>query len=286
MSDAPEASSGRVKCGICPAACNLREGQLGRCGARQAQGGEVVDQNYAKVTSLALDPIEKKPLAMYMQGSKVLSVGSFGCNLDCPFCQNSGIACAAQDDVDWRCLPPDDLVELALKLRSEGNIGLAYTYNEPLVGWEFVYDASRLIHEAEMKNVLVSNGFVNEDPLIRLLPFIDAANIDLKSFDPSFYRSIGGDLDVVKRTIRFMAEAPNCHLEVTTLVVPGISDSPEQMDEMSAWLASLDPDIPYHLSRFFPCHKMSGSRPTDVPTLYEMREIAERHLHHVFLGNV
>lgn len=276
----------RITCPICPRACSLREGQVGLCGARQAVNGRVVDQNYGRVTSLALDPIEKKPLALYMPGAKVLSVGSYGCNLDCPFCQNASIACATEDTVPWRFIEPEELVRMATELRSEGNRGIAYTYNEPLVGFEFVRDTARLGREAGLKNVLVSNGCVNDHPLQELLPLIDAANIDLKSFDPAAYTSIGGSLDAVKHTIQEMAKAPHCHLEVTTLVVPGLSDDPELMAEMTAWLASLDPDIPYHLTRFFPCHRIAADTPTPVDTLHEMASIARRHLRHVFLGNV
>lgn len=276
----------RTVCQICPAACSLRNDQLGKCGARQAQEGHVIDQNYGRITSIALDPIEKKPLAEYMSGSMVLSIGSYGCNLACPFCQNASIACATENSIEWRQTTPEDLVQIARDLEPQGNIGIAYTYNEPLVGFEFVFDTALLVHAANMKNVLVSNGYVNEGPLFKLLPYIDAANIDLKSFDSSFYASIGGNLEDIKRTITHMAETPHCHLEVTTLVVPGINDDPEQMKEMTTWLASLDPNIPYHLTRFFPCHKMANASPTPIGTLYEMANIAQRHLHHVHLGNV
>lgn len=276
----------RITCPICPRACSLREGQVGLCGARQAVNGRVVDQNYGRVTSLALDPIEKKPLAQYLPGAKVLSVGSYGCNLDCPFCQNASIACTTEDTVRWRSIEPEELVRMATELKAEGNRGIAYTYNEPLVGFEFVRDTARLGREAGLKNVLVSNGCVNDHPLQELLPLIDAANIDLKSFDPAIYASIGGNLDAVKHTIQEMAKAPHCHLEVTTLVVPGLSDDPELMAEMTAWLASLDPSIPYHLTRFFPCHRMAADTPTPVATLHEMASIARQHLRSVFLGNV
>lgn len=278
--------SERAICPICPTACSLAPGQVGLCGARQAEGGAVIDQNYGRVTSLALDPIEKKPLARFMNGSRVLSVGSYGCNLRCPFCQNASIACATEDTVPWRYIAPEEIVRMAQDLTGEGNIGVAFTYNEPLVGYEFVYDTARLAHEAGLKNVLVSDGFVNEEPLRELVPLIDGANIDLKSFDPSFYSSIGGDLETVKRTITLMAAAPSCHVEVTTLIVPGVSDDPLQMEEIAQWLASLDLEIPLHVSRFFPCHRMAEAQPTSVDTVYEMAKIAKRHLRHVYTGNV
>lgn len=275
-----------ILCEICPAHCTLQEGQRSRCNAREAHEGRIVDRNHGRVTALALDPIEKKPLAEYKPGSRVLSVGSYGCNLRCPFCQNASIACGTEDTVPWRSMSPEELVELARELRSEGNIGVAFTYNEPLVGFEFVRDTALLVHEAGMDNVLVSNGCVREEPFRELLPLIDAANIDLKSFDAAFYRNIGGDLDAVKRTIELMVAALGCHGEVTTLVVPGISDDPVAMEEMTAWLASLDPDIPYHLSRFFPHHKMSDVPPTPQATMREMAAIARQRLNRVYLGNM
>ena len=199
----------RAVCPICPHACALVEGQTGLCRARVAEGGEVVDANYGRITSLALDPIEKKPLARFRPGSKVLSVGSYGCNLRCPFCQNASIACAGERDVPWREIAPAELVDAAASLVTEGNIGLAFTYNEPLVGLEFVRDTARLAHERGLVNVLVSNGYVNDGPLHEVAPFIDAANIDLKGFTQSFYDLVGGDLATVKHTIEVLAATPS-----------------------------------------------------------------------------
>ena len=182
-------AEGRATCAICPHGCQLAEGQTGLCHARVAAAGQVVDANYGRVTSLALDPIEKKPLARFKPGTKVLSVGSYGCNLRCPFCQNAAIACAGENDVPWREMAPAELVELAASLMPEGNIGIAFTYNEPLVGFEFVHDTARLAHERSLANVLVSNGYVNDGPLREIAPLIGAANIDLKGYTQSFYRS-------------------------------------------------------------------------------------------------
>lgn len=151
----------RAVCGVCPHACALAEGRRGICRARIARDGAVVDENYGRVTSLALDPVEKKPLARFRPGSHVLSLGSYGCNLRCPFCQNASIACAGPDDVAWRDLSPERAVELAVKAADRGCVGLAFTYNEPLVGYEYVRDTARLAHEVGLVNVLVSNGMVN-----------------------------------------------------------------------------------------------------------------------------
>lgn len=272
-------------CAVCPHRCMPPEGQLGLCRARRMVGGEVVDDNYGCITSLALDPIEKKPLAQFMPGSKVLSVGSYGCNLRCPFCQNASIACAGPDDVLWREVAPEALADKALELAPEGSIGVAFTYNEPLVGYEFVRDTAREVHARGQNNVLVSNGYVNEEPLSRLLPLIDAANIDLKGFTEDFYRWVGGDLATVKRTIEAMAATPTCHLEVTTLIIPGKNDSPEEIAAAAKWLASLDESIVYHITRFFPCHHCQDRPATPVRTVYALADMARQYLPNVCAGN-
>lgn len=275
----------RAVCPICPHACALAEGQTGLCHGRVAEGGQVVDANYGRVTSLALDPIEKKPLTRFRPGSKVLSVGSYGCNLRCPFCQNASIACAGERDVPWREVAPAELVDAAASLVPEGNIGIAFTYNEPLVGLEFVRDTGRLAHERGLANVLVSNGYVNDGPLREIAPFIDAANIDLKGFTQSFYDLVGGGLSTVMRTIEVLAATPGCHLEVTTLVIPGLNDSEQEIAEAAQWLASLNPSIPYHLTRFFPCHRLTDRPATPPATVHRLANIARRYLKHVYVGN-
>lgn len=277
--------SERVVCPVCPRACALAEGQLGLCHARRARDGRVIDDNYGRVTSLALDPIEKKPLAQFHPGSLVLSVGSYGCNLRCPFCQNASIACAGPTDVPWREVQPSKLVELAESVRDQGNIGIAFTYNEPLVGYEFVRDTARLAHERGLANVLVSNGFVNPGPLAELLPLIDAANIDLKGFTQAFYDFVGGNLETVKRTITTLAATRTCHLEVTMLIIPGMNDSEQEIAAAAQWLASLDPSIPYHLTRFFPCHQLTDRPATPVADVHRLADVARRYLPHVYTGN-
>ena len=275
----------RVTCTICPHGCRLAEGQTGLCHGRVARDGRVADANYGRITSLALDPIEKKPLARFRPGAKVLSVGSYGCNLRCPFCQNASIACACERDVPWREIALAELVELAASLMPEGNIGIAFTYNEPLVGFEFVRDTARLSRERGLANVLVSNGSVNDGPLREVAALIDAANIDLKGFTQSFYDFVGGDLDTVKHTIEALTAEPGCHLEVTTLIIPGLNDSEDEIDAAAAWLASLDPGIPYHITRFFPCHRLQDRPATPPATVHQLAAIARRHLKHVYVGN-
>lgn len=272
----------KATCQICPNHCTLDEGETGICRGRVCRGGKIVCENYGRVTSLALDPIEKKPLALFHPGSKILSVGSYGCNLHCPFCQNWEISSA--DEVEYTEISPEWLVAKAEELKSEGNIGLAYTYNEPLISYEFVLDCAALAHRKGLLNVLVSNGMICTKPLQELLPYIDAANIDLKGFTEEFYRKIGGRLETVKSTIND-AIAAGCHVEVTTLVIPGENDSKQEIENAAKWLASINPEIPYHLSRFFPQYKMTDRPATPVKTIYELAAIASRHLKNVFTGN-
>lgn len=242
----------------------------------------MVSLSYGRLTALMLDPIEKKPLLRFHPGNRILSAGSFGCNMRCPFCQNSDISMAGADTNTFD-LPPEALVQRALTLRAHGNIGLAYTYNEPLVGIEYVTDCAVLARGHGLVNVLVTNGLVCEEPLTALLPFIDAMNIDLKAFTPEAYRRLGGDLETVKRTIRLAAAA--CHVEVTTLAVPGLSDGAEEMRAEAAWLAEISADIPLHITRFFPSYQMNGALPTPSHTLEALRDIASQSLRYVYLGN-
>ena len=272
-----------AQCLVCKNRCRLKEGQTGACGARRNVGGQVVSANYGRITSMALDPIEKKPLRMFEPGSLILSVGSYGCNLACPFCQNYMISMAAEDTVDYEMVSPQELAGRAVRLKSRGNIGIAYTYNEPLVGWEYVRDTARLIRQAGMKNVIVTNGNVSEDVLKEVLPLTDAMNIDLKGFSQGYYRKLGGDLEAVKQFIRLASK--ECHVELTTLIVPGENDSRKEMEAEAAWIASIDPGIPLHVTRFFPRWRMQDRSATDVETVYELAQVARAYLKHVWVGN-
>ena len=247
----------------------------------------MVDDNYGRLTSIAMDPIEKKPIAEWHPGGTVLSVGSYGCNLRCPFCQNWEISQASAEEVPWREVGPEELVALAVEARHRDPrvLGIAYTYNEPLVGWEYVRDTARLAHAASLANVLVSNGCACEPIIDELAPLIDAANIDLKSFSPDFYRTCGGDLEQVKQTIARLAAEPTCHLEVTTLAVTDANDSEAEMDEIAAWLAGVDPQIVLHVTRFFPRWRMQDRGPTPVARVYRLADVARSHLAHVHVGN-
>lgn len=273
----------KIPCELCFYHCELEEGQAGLCRARGNRGGTVVPLNYGKLTSLALDPIEKKPLRQFHPGSMILSVGSFGCNLRCPFCQNHEISMAGDGGIQTVEVSPEQLTDKAAELRSQGNIGIAYTYNEPLVGYEYVRDCATQVHERGMVNVLVTNGTIEEAPFRALLPLIDAANIDLKGFTPAWYRRLGGDLETVKRSIALAAA--RCHVEVTTLLVPGENDSVEEIRDLARWLAEIDQEIPLHLSRFFPRYKMQDRPPTSVESVYALAETAREYLAYVYTGN-
>lgn len=272
----------KLTCELCFHHCQLDEGQTGFCRARGNRNGKIVSLNYGKLTALALDPIEKKPLRRFHSGSLILSVGSFGCNLHCPFCQNAGIAAVGPETYTQDC-SPEQLVQESLRLREQGNIGVAYTYNEPLVGYEYVRDCAGLVHQTGMLNVLVTNGTIEEGPWKALLPLLDAVNIDLKGFSDTWYRRLGGDLATVKRSIDLAAQ--HCHIEVTTLIVPGENDSEDEMRALSAWLASVSPEIPLHVSRFFPQHQMQDRPPTPVQTVYRLAEVARERLRYVYTGN-
>jgi len=267
-------------CPLCFHHCALAEGETGFCRARGNQNGTIVPLNYGRLTSLALDPIEKKPLRRFHPGGLILSVGSFGCNLRCPFCQNYEISMAGTQ-VNTLFLSPEALVQRAAAL--EGNLGLAYTYNEPLVGYEYVRDCAKLVREQGMVNVLVTNGTIEEKPWRALLPLLDGINIDLKGFSEAWYRRLGGDLETVKRAIALAAG--QCHVEVTTLLVPGENDSEAETAALARWLAGIDPAIPLHLSRFFPRWQMTNRPPTPVETVYRLAETARAFLRYVYTGN-
>ena len=273
----------KTSCELCFHRCALDEGQTGLCRARGCREGGIVPLNYGKLTSLALDPIEKKPLRRFHPGSRILSAGSFGCNLRCPFCQNHTISMAGEGELQIVEVSPERLADKAAELVSQGNIGVAYTYNEPLMGYEFVRDCAAAVRARGLANVLVTNGTVEESPWRALLPLMDAANIDLKGFTAGWYRRLGGDLDTVKRSITLAAD--QCHVEVTTLLVPGENDSVEEIRGLARWLAEVDPNIPLHLSRFFPRYRMADRPPTPVNRVHALVREAKAYLAYVYAGN-
>lgn len=276
-------------CNVCPHACHLGPCGVGRCRARGERAGQSVPLSYGRLTSLALDPVEKKPLARWKPGHYLLSVGSYGCNLRCPFCQNHGIAQVGADEVAWRTVSPQELVTLCQDARARNPLvaGIAHTYNEPLVVWEYVRDVGLLAHEAGLANTLVSNGCAQAWVIDALAPLVDAANIDLKGFTEEYYRWCGAGpqgLATVRACIERLAAEPSCHLEVTCLVVPGRNDSPSEMRALSEWLASVDPDITLHVTRYFPRWQLHDN-PTPLATVYDLAAIAREALPHVLTGN-
>lgn len=277
----------QVLCDVCPKFCKLREGQIGFCRARSNIGGKIVPINYGQATSLALDPIEKKPLMRFCPGTYILSYGSYGCNLRCPYCQNASISMAGPDNCPHRVITPEGLTDLAVDLSKQepGNIGVAFTYNEPTVCFEFIRDTSKLLHEAGLKSVAVTNGGLVRTYADELLPHVDALNIDLKGFSNEFYRYVKGEFDTVKEFIKAAVEH-KCHVELTTLVIPTKNDDPEEMEREVEWIASISPEIPLHLSRFFPRYKADDLPPTPAETIYRLKDIAEKKLKYVYTGNL
>lgn len=279
-------------CEVCFRHCKIEENSTGFCGVRTCRGGKIVADNYGKLTSVALDPIEKKPLKMFRPGAKILSVGSYGCNLRCPFCQNSSIswsdkALDFKNTADY--YSPEEIVKTALQLRDRGNIGIAFTYNEPLIGYEFVRDTAKLSKQAGMENVLVTNGTATLKVLDEISPYIDAMNIDLKAFTDSFYKNLlDGDFQMVKNFIEGAVQS--CHVELTTLIIPGENDSEDEMRRLSAWVAGLEKQyskkVPLHITRFFPSFKLTDKAPTPITTIMKLVETAKENLEFVFPGNV
>ena len=277
-----------ARCEVCFRHCEIREGMTGSCGVRTCREGRIEPLNYGAVTALALDPIEKKPLRRFYPGAWILSAGSAGCNLRCPFCQNHGISLPEDPGElleNASRVRPEELAELAASCRKQGNIGLAFTYNEPLVGYEFVRDTAKKVREAGMKNVLVTNGTAELPVLEEILPFIDAMNIDLKGFTDSWYSEVlGGSRRQVMEFIE--RAAASCHVEITTLVVPGGNDSEEEIRALSGWIASLREDIPLHLTRYFPQFRMTEPPAADPEKMLRLAEIAGGSLRYVYTGNM
>jgi len=276
-----KAENNAVKCGLCPHRCRIKENQVGKCGVRTNRNGILIASGYGLITSIALDPIEKKPLYQFHPGKKIVSIGGYGCNFHCPFCQNYDISIEYQN-AKVELMTPEVVKEVALLAVQDENIGIAYTYNEPLIGYEFVLDCSKMIRDAGLMNVLVTNGYINEEPFTELLPYIDALNIDVKGYNSRTYDMVGGTLDVVKGIVE--ASYKVCKVEVTTLVLP--DENEDDVEEIAKWLKSIDPEIPYHLSRSFPRYKYSGRAPTPPETMFRLRDIAKEYLENVFIGNM
>jgi pyruvate formate lyase activating enzyme len=305
-----EREGAACRCLLCPHACLIADGEAGLCRARAAAGGRLYAVSYGAAASLAFDPIEKKPLYRFHPGSRILSYGSYGCNMRCAWCQNASIS---------QCPPPPDAPRLSAEELTrqaiiaaggsppataaatqtpdgesaagappypQNNIGVAFTYNEPLVSPEFILDAAPRLRAAGLATVLVTNAMINEAPFADVLSCADAMNIDLKGFSEDIYVRNGGRLDTVRRNIEMAARSPNCHIEITTLIVPDENDSTEEMRAEAEWLASMDQTIPLHITRFFPRHKTKSKTPTPVKTIETLVDTARQYLKYVYAGNI
>ena len=268
-----------IRCILCPHRCYLKPGEVGKCRGKVNLDGQLIAHNYGKVVAIQSDPIEKKPLYHYFPGSHIISLGPCGCNLSCDFCQNAEIS---QFESSTQYINPEELAAIVAKSQT---IGVAYTYTEPLIWFEYLMDCAPLVHKAGKKNVLVSNGIINAEPLQELIPFIDAINVDLKSFDAEFYRKFcNGFLKVVLQNIKELYNA-GVWLELTNLVIPGLNDNVEEFKAMVDWIANVSPSIPLHISRYFP-HYNRDNPPTPAKTLLQFYEIAKAKLNYVYVGNL
>ena len=274
-----------VQCMLCPHHCRIKEGGRGICRSRECRGGRLYALSYGMPCAIAIDPVEKKPLNRFMPGTYCLSLSCTGCNLSCRWCQNSDISQVAPEDADRTLLSPEEMVGICLK---QGLPSIAYTYTEPFTWWEYMYDTAVLAHEKGIKNILVSAGYVEKEPLRDILPYLDAANIDIKAMDDSFYRKYcGATLTPVLENILAMKEA-GVHVEITNLLVTGLNDSEEMVSALCAWMVGNGlKDVPLHFSRFFPRYRMTGPEPTPKETLVAARDTAfAKGIKTVFLGNI
>ena len=270
-----------IVCDLCCHHCRVKEGETGFCRARRNVHGVNTCDNYGRLTAVAMDPIEKKPLVRFYPGSMILSVGSYGCNLACPFCQNYSISMRNEKTAEYQYVSPEELCDLVLQ--HDESIGLAFTYNEPLISYEYILDCAKILKPQGKKIVLVSKGMIARAVLEQLMPYVDAMNIDLKGDRDFYHNELHGDYDMVRDTIRYVYD--KCHLEVTTLVIPGKNDSEAFIEEQARFLASLSDEIVYHLSRYFPrYHYEIPATPAD--TIYRLQKTAQKYLKYVYTGNI
>lgn len=272
-----------VQCSLCPHYCLIEKDKKGKCGVRKNSSGFLFSENYKMISSFSFDPIEKKPLYHFYPGQEILSIGTIGCNLNCNFCQNCSISQEPFQAYSRFNLDLEDIIEAISK--NKNNIGIAFTYNEPTVWHEYIVDISKSIDKSN-KKLMVSNGFINPEPLNELFEHIDAFNIDLKAFSDEFYKNeTDSSIEPVKNTLKAIVKAGK-HLEITNLIIPGKNDDKELFKEMVQWIKTeLGKEIPLHLSKYFP-HYKSSIEETSLDILIELSEIAKKELDHVYIGNV
>jgi len=274
-----------VQCTLCPHNCIIPENKKGFCKTRKNIKGILYSSVYGKPCALAVDPIEKKPLFHFLPGSKVLSLGTAGCNLGCDFCQNYDTAQEDPENVDSYDLLPEEIVKKAIKTKCKS---IGYTYNEPTVFYEYVLDIAKLAHKNGLKNIMVTNGYINQKPLKKLYKYIDAANVDLKGFNEQYYKkTCKAELAPILESIKTMKKM-GVWLELTNLIVPGLNDNPKETRMMCRWITdNLGEKQVLHFSRFFPCYKLFNLHPTPIETLKKAEQIAKQEgLKYVYLGNV
>ncbi len=275
---------GLIDCALCPRHCRLAEGKRGACFVRRRIGDELIAESYGRACGLAVDPIEKKPLNHFLPGSSTLSFGTVGCNLTCGFCQNFHLSRAKS--IEGTPASPEEIAEMAIKYKCES---VAFTYNEPIVFFEYAIDTAKAVHERGLKTVAVTNGWIEPEPREEFFSHIDATNVDLKAFTDRFYQKLcGATLQPVLDTLIYIQNETDVHLEVTTLIIPGWNDSPAEIDAMTKWaVENLGPDVPWHFSAYRPTQQWNEAPPTPVETLLQAKEIAEQNgLRYVHLGNV
>lgn len=271
-------SDEQIICTLCPHTCKLNDGETGLCGVRKNIGNKLYSLSYGKIGAMSVDPMRKKPIYNFMADEQVFSIGTFGCNLSCDFCQNHELVVNTENIVN---MTPEQLISMV----EERNLcALAYTYNEPITDYEFVLESAKLARRKSIANVLVTNGYINSKPFEELLKYIDAANIDLKSMKDSFYKEIcGGSLRPVIESIKLASKYT--HVEVSTLIIGSENDSEEDMESEAKLLASIDKNITLHINRYFPRYKRHDPS-TNIDKLYELKKIADTYLKHVYVGNV
>ena len=275
----------KVQCYLCPHYCKVGDGEIGICGVRQNQKGKLYSLSYGRPVATAVDPIEKKPLSEFLPGSKTFSIGTFGCNLNCLFCQNASLACGSYDDYECGYLSPGSIVALAQRHEC---LSVAFTYNEPTMFAEYAIDIAELAHAADLKTILVSNAFITKPAAKELYAHIDAANFDMKGFSDDFYQNITGSrLQPVLDAIAYYYSLGK-HMEITNLILPDYNDSKTMISNFLDWIeANLDKSVPLHFSAFYPTHKMHDTMPTPASTIHRVIKYANaRGFNHVYSGNI
>lgn len=271
--------SNQVSCELCPHHCIVAPNETGRCNVRKNIEGRLYSLNYGKVSGLAVDPVEKKPLHFWRPGSQILSFGTFGCNMSCKFCQNFDIS---QNVPNYQIVMPEDIVTEAERLSLQA---IAYTYNEPTVFYEMMLETAILAKKKGIANVLVSNGFINPKPLKKLIPYLDAANIDVKTYDKGLYRAVcSGELDPVLSTVKLLTQE-KIHTELTCLLVPGLFEDLTLVEAFFKNLRDVAGDVPIHLSRYFPRY-LYQEPPTDIGKMLEIQYIVQKYFSYAKLGNI